>query len=74
MEINKNIASLLSGKEKLSIDDGTTSEMLSTFFFPYKSDGSWRLALLIQAQKGQISAPCGNSLDKPEAFRSAEHI
>lgn len=27
---------------------------LSSF---YKSDGSWRLALLIQTQKGQISAP-----------------
>lgn len=61
-----------------SSDDGETSKMLSTFFLHlslfYKSDGSWRLALLIQTENGQISAPCGNSLDKSEAFRLAEHI
>lgn len=28
----------------------------------------------MQTQKGQISAPCGNSLDKSEGFRLAEHI
>lgn len=33
MEINKNIALPLSGKEELSIYDGETSEMLNDFLF-----------------------------------------
>lgn len=76
MEINKSIASLLSGKEKLPTDDGETSEMLVLFstsvFIPRIR---WKLETCItHRQKGQISAPCANGSDKPEALRSAEHI